>query len=104
MSAACCPHCGENVADDAPITRGKWWLHPIAANRDGEAIRLTRTQAGILYAIARANGQPIKYGEIAPNLSAPTIYRHLGEIRKALGHHFPVRAVDGLGFAWSDPA
>lgn len=96
---ATCPHCSKDIGEDAAIQRGDWWLHPAGAFLHGNEQQLSRQQARVLYAIARANGQPITHHDLS--CGEGTLAHQLRMIRKALGERFPVTALRGRGFAWS---
>lgn len=98
MSARC-PHCGGNIAEGAPVWRGKWWLGPVITYCDGEQLDIPRALSRTLYAIARANGEPITYRDM-PNSTANTMAAHIRDLRKRFGDKLPVIAVTNRGYAW----
>lgn len=106
-----CPHCGYDFAADAPILRGRWKLTPTAAYLDGSDCYLTRSQAGVLYSIAKADGEWVSteallnrnsYSE-SPNIVAVFV----SQIRRKLGDAMPVESRRGYhagGYRWAPDA
>lgn len=94
-----CPHCAGDVAEDAAVQRRGWWLHPGGAFRNGVQFQLTRTQTRVLYAIARADGQPVTHEAIDGVPGPAALTAHVRAIRKVTGDHFPVEATN-RGFVW----
>ncbi|EJL21918.1 hypothetical protein [Novosphingobium sp. AP12] len=97
---ATCPHCSKDISEDAAIERGPWWLHPAGAFLHGDPQPISRQQARVLYAVARANGEPITHHDI-PGCGEGTLAHHLRMIRKALGERYPVSTLRGRGFVWA---
>lgn len=98
MSARC-PHCGGNTDENAIVRRGKWSLGPSLTYYDGEQIALPRAHARTLYAIARANGEPITHHDL-PNSSPNTLAAHIRALRRTFGDRLPVRGASNRGYAW----
>ncbi len=99
MSNSRCPHCGGNTAEGAGVTRGKWWLGPVITYYDGDQIDLPRYLSRTLYAIARANGEPITHRDL-PNITPQTLANHIGALRRMLGDRMPVLGLRNRGYAW----
>lgn len=103
-----CPHCGWNFEQDKPIEHGAWRLTPLSAELDGKPIRLSRSQAGILYAVAKAAGKPVSRDALLNRVSSsddPNIVSvHVSRLRAALREAFPLIVVRGEGLAWGAPA
>lgn len=99
MSAPC-PHCGGIQDADTPIRRGLWLLSPAEAFYESDKAPLARAQSRVLYAIARANGEPVTHHDL-PGMGEGTFAHHLRTIRKALGDRFPLRGVGNRGWVWS---
>lgn len=98
MSARC-PHCGGSTDENALVRRGNWSLGPSLTYYDGEQIALPRAHSRTLYAIARANGEPVSHRDL-PNLSANTLIDHIRALRRTFGDRLPVIGIGRLGFAW----
>ncbi|KPH66883.1 hypothetical protein [Novosphingobium sp. ST904] len=98
MSARC-PHCSGNIAEGAPVTRGKWWLGPSLTYYDGEQITLPRAHSRTLYAIAYANGEPVTHNDL-PNSSASSLAGHIRALRRTFGDRLPIRGFGNRGFVW----
>ncbi len=96
-----CPHCGYNFAADAPIRLGKWMLTPQLALRGGKDTGLTRTEANVLYAIAKGGGQWVTAEAVhnrvsdadCSKITAVMVYR----LRKKLGAACPIESGHGRG-------
>ncbi|MFC0204708.1 hypothetical protein [Novosphingobium soli] len=97
---ALCPHCRGDISEDAAIRRGPWWLHPAGAFYDGNQVNLSRAQARVLYAIARADGRPVKHHNL-PGCGEGTLAHHVRMIRKATGERFPITGSTAGGFSWA---
>ena len=96
-----CPHCGYNFAADAPIRLGKWMLTPQLALRGGKDTGLTRTEANVLYAIAKGGGQWVTADAILNRVTdsecrnVVTVMVH--RARRKLGKLWPVESGRGRG-------
>lgn len=102
MSAVCC-HCGGLQDAGTPIWRGNWLISPYEIYHDTKQVRLSRAVSRTLYAIGRANGQPLTHRDL-PNATAQTLANHVREIRKATGEDFPLHAFGNRGWAWRSQA
>ncbi|TCM17235.1 hypothetical protein EDF56_106351 [Novosphingobium sp. PhB165] len=96
-----CPHCGGNTAAGAAVTRGKWWMGPVITYYDGDQLDLPRNLSRTLYAIARADGEPITHRDL-PNMTHQTLVNHVSALRRQLGVRMPVRGIPHRGFVWDD--
>lgn len=70
MERDMCPHCGYNFAADAPLVIGGWRVTPEHAEYDGKSLWLTRSEAAVLYSIARAKGEWISADAILNRMSS----------------------------------
>lgn len=52
-----CPHCGHNIVADACVVIDGWTIAPDYAERDGERVHLTPSEAIVLHSIAAARGR-----------------------------------------------
>lgn len=104
MNHTMCPHCGWNFETDKPVARGAWRLTPLSAEHQGVAINLTKSQTGILYVIAKADGEPVSIDALLNRVSTVedrnVIAVHVSRLRRKLGDAFPLRTVRGQGLAW----
>lgn len=53
---AMCPHCGYDFAADAPIEVGPWRVTPKTVTYRGVDVSVSRCEAGVLFALAKAGG------------------------------------------------
>lgn len=101
-----CPNCGHNFTRDIPIEKGRWSLAPTRASYDGEPLKLTPGEAGVLHTIAKANGAPVKVEALqnrhsysdASNTATVLVHR----LRRKLGPAFPIETVRGEGYRWRE--
>lgn len=101
---AMCPHCGWNFATDDSITAGRWTLTPGGAWIGDRKLRLSPTQAGILYAVAKAAGAPVRREALVNRLcqteNVNSISVQVSRIHDKLGDDFPLRTEKGRGYLW----
>ncbi|PZQ55281.1 MAG: hypothetical protein DI555_08000 [Novosphingobium pentaromativorans] len=98
-----CPHCGGSTDANAIVRRGKWSLGPSLTYFDGEQIALPRAQARVLYAIARANGEPVTHRDL-PGMAASTLVNHIRALGRTFGDRMPVRILRNTGIVWDASA
>lgn len=101
-----CPNCGHSLKVDEAITIGSWHVSPTSVTHDGLPVAVSRTQRGILYAIAKAE-RPISAHAIGirvcgPNTEDPygSILALISKIRRQLGALCPIETVWGEGYVW----
>ena len=102
-----CPHCGYNFDADTPLECGDWLLTPTSARLRGEDMGLTAGEAGVLYAIARANGEGVSTEAILNRTSdsenSNVVSVKLCRARKKIGEQrWPVVSGRGRrgGYRW----
>jgi len=103
-----CPHCGYNFEADRPIASGNWVLFPHYSILDHEPLRLTRSESGLLYTLAKARGDWVTTDAILNRISdseRPNIVSTLvADIRKKLGARAPIASERGQrsrGYRWT---
>lgn len=102
-----CPSCGFNFEADKPLSVGPWIVSLGSVTYAGEAIRLTPSERGALYAIAAGKGRPVRGEAIHSRISDcadTTIARvTVSNIRRKLGDLCPIVTVWGTGYRWAAP-
>lgn len=102
-----CPHCGFNFEADKPIVVGKWTLWPRYTTWGNGDIGLTPAESGVLYALAKAEGDWVAADAILNRISDSEdrniIAVYVNRIRKKLGDLAPIdsdRGRCGRGYRW----
>lgn len=102
-----CPSCGFNFRADRPVEKGRWRLTPSAAELDGREISVTRSQAGILHALALSAPRPIPAVALGNRVGdaqdpANLVAAQISKMRRVLGGLCPVESVRGRGYRWRE--
>lgn len=99
-----CPHCGYNLQADKPLEFGPWHLTAELISFNGFNLKLSKTEASIVYTIAAGKGRPISIATIAArtseseNLNNITVLVH--RARRKSNDTLPIETVHGRGYRW----
>ena len=105
---AICPHCGYNLAADAPYVRGLWHLDPQAGRATfGNRIIVTRASwVRVLHTLAAASPSIVKPDALLNRVSASedlnTIRVIIAQIKRKwpVAVPWPIESVCGHGYRW----
>jgi DNA-binding response OmpR family regulator len=104
VMARMCPNCGLDLEPDRPLVSGDWRVSPLEVSYCGEPIRLTSQQRAMLYALAKAGGQPISrdalLNRVSDSESANLISVLVCRLRQTLPV-VPFEIVWGVGIRWT---
>lgn len=103
-----CPHCGYNFEADRHIEMGPWTLWPRYVLWNNGDVGLTPAESGILYTLAKADGDWVSADAILNRISDSenrnVIAVLVNRIRKKLGDLTPIESdpnrKGGRGYRW----
>ena len=114
MSAPVCPHCGYDLEQASPISRGSLEIDRQALDIRwrGHAVQLTPTQRCIVRSLAAANGATLRRQAIAGvagfedgRNAIKQVHVHVHDIRRRFEQVDPafaaIQSVKGVGYRWA---
>ncbi len=96
-----CPSCGTNLSADAPVEIDGWRVTPYSAERYGDSVHVTPSQAIILHTLAAADGRPVSRTVLMERAGSESDHNVLAVmVNRLRKQRAPIGTMRSAGYYW----